>query len=263
MPVDLQLSGRTALVAASSRGIGRACATALGREGAHVVVSSSDADRTDEARAALASEGLSVESEVMDVSSLDDVHRAVGAVLDRVGRIDVLVANGPGPRPCDAADVDLDELTRSMTTTFVSAVALSRAVLPKMRANGFGRIILLSSSTAKEPDEGMVLSNVARAAVGAWGKTLAREVARDGVTVNAILTGSILSERSESLLRAEAEEMGRPYDAYLQEVEATIPAGYIAPPGELASVVAFLASPAAAYVNGVSLAVDGGWMRTV
>jgi 3-oxoacyl-[acyl-carrier protein] reductase len=132
-----------------------------------------------------------------------------------------------------------------------------------MVANGFGRIVNLTSSTAKEPDEDMVLSNVTRAGVVAYGKTLSREVARHGITVNSILTGSVLTARSESLMRREAEAAAVPFEQLMEEAAASIPAGYVSTPEQFVPAVVFLVSPLAAYVNGVALAIDGGYMRSV
>lgn len=258
--MDLELSDKTALVLAASRGIGRAVAEALAREGCHVLVSSSDRSRVEQASAEI--DGR-VDGYVIDVRSAAGVEEAARTILAEHGRVDVLVTNGPGPPPGSAACVSDEQLVDALQANLLSVVQLSRAFLPAMIENGFGRIINLASSTAKEPDEDMVLSNVTRAGVVAYGKTLSREVARHGVTVNSILTGSVLTQRSDDLMRREADAAGVSYDELLREAAASIPAGYIATPEQFVPAIVFLASPLAAYVNGVALAIDGGYMRSV
>lgn len=256
--MDLQLADKTALVVAASRGIGRAVAEALAREGCRVVVSSSDRSRAEQAAIDIGAAG----AYVIDVRSQSSVGAGAEAVLADHGAVDVLVTNGPGPPPVSAATVADALLADALQANLLSAVQLSRAFLPGMIERGFGRIINLTSTTAKEPDEEMVLSNVTRAGVVAYGKTLSREVARHGITVNSVLTGSVLTQRTEDLIRRDADAAGRPYDELLREAAESVPAGYISTPAQFAPAVAFLASPLAAYVNGVVLAIDGGYMRS-
>lgn len=245
---------------ASSRGIGRGVAEALAREGCHVLISSSDAGRVGEARAQI--EGR-VDAYVIDVRSAESVAAGARAILEHHGGVDILVTNGPGPPPGPALAVEDDALASALQANLLSVIQLCRLFVPGMIEQGFGRIVNLTSTTAKEPDEGLVLSNVTRAGVVAYGKTLAREVARHGITVNSILTGSVLTARNENLMRADAEGAGVPYEELLERAAASIPAGYISTPEQFAPAVVFLASQQAAYVNGVALAVDGGIMRSL
>jgi 3-oxoacyl-[acyl-carrier protein] reductase len=258
--MDLQLADKTALVLAASRGIGRAVAAALAREGCTVLIASSDRDRIEQARGEI---GGRVEAYVIDVRSSGSIAAGAEEILGRHGRVDVLVTNGPGPPPGPAATVSDEDLAAALQANLLSAIQLSRAFLPAMIESGFGRIVNLASSTAREPDEDMVLSNVARAGVLAYAKTLSREVAAHGITVNSILTGSVLTARTEDLTRREAEQAGVAYEQLLEEAAASVPAGYIATPEQFVPAIVFLASPLAQYVNGVALAVDGGYMRSL
>lgn len=261
--MDLGLSEKTAVVLAASKGIGRGIARALLDEGATVVITSSNRDNLEKARAELDGDnGGRLHTREMDLYSLSDV-RDVGEEILAKHQPDILVTNGPGPPPCAALDIYHETLEQAITATIRAPIVLSQLFVPAMAERGFGRVVMLASSTAKEPDEGMVLSNLTRAAVVSFAKTLSREVAASGITVNSILTGSVLSERSENLMRAEAEELGKDYDAYVTEAAATIPAGYISTPAEFAAAVVLLMSKQASYINGVSLAVDGGYLRSI
>lgn len=262
--MDLQLNGKTALVVAASKGIGFAAAEALAREGCRVIITSSNTDNLRRAREALASPHRGrVMALVMDVRSPDAIRASAERVLAEHERVDILVTNGPGPKPTEAIATSQEDFTGALQANLLSGVQLCTAFLPGMVAAGFGRIIHLTSSTGKEPDEGMVLSNVARAGVLAYAKTLAREVARHGVTVNAILTGSVMTERTVDLLQRDARAGGISYEEVVRQAEKSIPAGYIASPELFCHMIAFLASPLAAYVNGVSLPIDGGYMRAI
>ena len=261
--MDLGLTDKTALVLASSAGIGRGIAQALLDEGCTVIISSSDEAKLETTRGELSkrAEGR-VHAHRMDLYSLADVSRGAEEIAARY-QIDILVTNGPGPPPCAALEIEEEELLRALVSTVEAPIFLCKRFVPEMKTRGFGRVVMLASSTAKEPDEGMVLSNVTRAAVVSFAKTLAREVAPAGVTVNSILIGSVLSERSEGLMRAEAADAGLPYERYLEEAAETIPVGYISTPEEFAAATVFLSSRQASYINGVSLAVDGGYMRSI
>lgn len=260
--MDLQLKGMTALVTAASKGIGFGVAEGLAKEGCNLVLTASNAERLDAAGAKLRRDhGVEVWTQQLDLRDPQAVRPVLGRIGASVPRIDVLIVNGPGPKPMDAAVLDAATLQAALDTTLKSPVELCRHVLPGMIEARFGRIVFIASSTAKEPDEGMVLSNVTRAGVIAYAKTLSREVARHGITVNAILTGSVLTGRTNELLKFEAEKAGVSLDRFLEEAARSIPAGYICTPSEFAQTIVYLCSKRAAYVNGVSLPIDGGYMR--
>ena len=192
------------------------------------------------------------------------LNRGLDVILDAHPVIDILVTNAPGPATGPAADLAPNQLDAALQTNVGSVVQLCRRCLPGMRERGFGRIINIGSSTGREPDPNMALSNLTRAAVMAYAKTLSREVAKDGITVNTILTGGVLSERTVSLLEGDAKAAGKDMDTFLKEIgEQIFPVGYIATPEQFAPMIAFLASPLSGFVNGVNLPVDGGLMRAV
>jgi 3-oxoacyl-[acyl-carrier protein] reductase len=184
-------------------------------------------------------------------------------VVEEFDGIDIVVLNGPGPRPKDVAALTLDEIRAAIETNLVSGIAVANVVLPGMRQRRFGRILALTSSTAREPDEGMALSSMARAGVLAYIKTVARELGKDGITANAILTGGVLTERLRELMVLEAREAGQNYDDYLACAAASIPVRYIPNPEQFAPTLVYLASPLAGYINGVALPIDGGLMRAL
>lgn len=262
--MNLELKDKTALVIAASKGIGKGAAKALASEDCRVIITSSNQEHLDHAQQEIQAEtGREVATCVMDVTDLEQVQKVSSEILSTYGKIDILITNGPGPKPMPALEVDTETFLNAVNTNLASVVVLCKTFLPSMIENQFGRIINLTSSTAKEPDEEMVLSNVTRAGVVAYGKTLSREVAQHGITVNSILTGSVMSERSVDLLQREAASAGTPYDEFLVECAASIPAGFISTPEQFCYTIPFLASPKSMYVNGVSLPIDGGYMRAI
>lgn len=262
--MELTLKGKSALVSAASKGIGFGVAEALAQAGCNVLITGSHRERLEAAAVRLRERfAVRIEARVLDMRDPGAIATRLQEVTSGFARIDIVVINGPGPKPTEAAALDAGTLQDALDTMLKSPVELCRALLPSMIEARFGRIIFLASSTAKEPDEGMVLSNVARAAVISYAKTLSREVGKWGITVNSVLTGSVLTERTDELLKFEAETAGLPRDRFLEEAAKSIPAGYICTPAEFARPVLFLCSPEAAYVNGVSLPVDGGYMRAL
>jgi 3-oxoacyl-[acyl-carrier protein] reductase len=261
--VDLGLGDKIALVTAASRGIGRAVAEALGAEGATVVICGRRAETLEDARRAVLAAGAPrAEAVVADVATGAGVGRVVRAALDRFGRVDVLVANAGGP-PAGRSDVhDWAAWERAVALLLQSVVELARGVLPGMRERAWGRIINITSIAAKQPVDGLILSNSVRAAVIGFARTLANEEASAGITVNNLLTGYTRTQRVEDLAATTAQTEGAPVREVVARWEAQIPAGRLGEPAELAAVVAFLASERASYITGQSIAVDGGWIRS-
>lgn len=261
--MDLGLTNRVALVIAASKGIGFAVADGLAKEGCNLIITSSNPSNLDAAKQKLEKrhKGINISAYQMDLRDRESVVSTINSIIDSASSVDILVLNGPGPKPMEAKDLDAEVLLRSMSTTVSNFVEACYRIMPTMIASGFGRILFLASSTAKEPDAGMVLSNVGRAAVIAYAKSLSREVASHGITVNSILTGSVLTDRSSELLKFEAVQLGVPMERFLKEAAASIPAGYICSPAEFVNAVVFLCSTHASYINGVSLPIDGGYMR--
>jgi 3-oxoacyl-[acyl-carrier protein] reductase len=262
--LDLQLKDKRALVLAASKGIGAGIARAFAQEGCRVAITSSSRKNISMRRDAIAEEtGAEVTAHVMDVRRPEDAGAKAEQIVAEFDGIDIAVLNGPGPQPQDVGSVQPVDVRSAIDTNLLSGIAVVNAVLPGMKQRGFGRILALTSSTAREPDEGMVLSSMARAAMLAYIKTLARELGPYGITANAILTGSVLTDRLRELMAYKPNECDQDFDAYLASAAATIPARYIPTPEQFAPTLVYLASPIAGYINGVALPIDGGLMRAL
>lgn len=239
--MDLMLAGRRAAVAAASRGLGRACAAALAREGARVAICGRDAAAVE---AAARDDGL-----VPIVADVSDPDGASGFVRDAraaLGGVDVLVANAGGPRPGGFADVsDPAEYARAFALNALSTIAMCREAVPGMQAQRWGRVVAITSISVRQPIPNLILSNTARAGVTGFLKTLAREVARDGVTVNSLQPGMHDTDRMRELGGVEA-------------AAAAIPAGTVGRPEDFGAICAFLCSDSARFVTGAAIPVDGG-----
>ena len=262
--MDLGLRGKIALVSASSRGLGRAIAEELAAEGASLVMCARGEDALRETAASLRrTSGAPVLDVVADVSQPDGVQRVVDAALGEFGRVDILVTNSGGP-PSGAFDTFSAEAWESAARLLLfSAVNLTRAVLPGMKERQWGRILNVTSIAAKQPVEGLMLSNSLRAGVIGFARTLANEVARYGITVNNLLPGYTRTERVEQLARAASEKSGGSVSDAFAKWEREIPIGRLGEPREFAALAAFLASERASYITGSSIAVDGGWIRSL
>ncbi|WP_076263518.1 SDR family oxidoreductase [Intrasporangium flavum] len=257
--MDLGLDGRVALVLASTGGLGAAVATALAAEGAHVVVTGRDAGRAEALAASLPSAvGVGV-----DLTSPDAAATVLGATREAFGDPDVLVLNGPGPAPSRAADLDGAAARAAAETLLVPHVELVRRALPAMRARGWGRVLAIGSSGVEAPLANLTASNVGRAALAAYLKTLATEVAADGVTVNMLLPGRIATDRVAALDAAAADRQGRTVDEVQAASRASIPTGRYGEPAEFGAVGAFLCSDRASYVTGSLVRCDGGLLANL
>jgi 3-oxoacyl-[acyl-carrier protein] reductase len=262
--VDLGLRGKVALVAAASKGLGRAIAEELGAEGASLVMCARGKEAlTDASEAVRAASGVDVLAVPADVSRPDDVTRLVHSAIERFGRIDILVTNAGGPPSGTFESLGPEKWDEAVRLTLLSTVNLCREALPGMRQRKWGRIINVTSISVKQPIAGLMLSNSLRAGVTGFARTLANEVAGDGVTVNNILPGYTQTQRIESLAKAAAERGGSTIDESLKKWTAEIPMRRLGEPREIAALAAFLASERASYVTGASIQVDGGWIRSL
>jgi 3-oxoacyl-[acyl-carrier protein] reductase len=261
--MDLDLTGKHALVCGASAGIGRAAAHELAQLGADVTVLARRAEALRDVLAELPRNGAQAHGWLAaDVAHTDTLRAQVEALV--AGKpVHILVNNTGGPPggPAHAAGIDafLDAFNRHL----VANQALVQVVLSGMRAASWGRIVNVISTSVKEPIPGLGVSNTIRGAVASWAKTLSRELAPFGITVNNVLPGYTDTGRIAQIVRDRVKTSGQSEDAILAGMRQGVPAGRFAQPSEVGGVIAFLCSPAAAYVNGVSLAVDGGRMQSI
>lgn len=259
--MDLGLHGRVAIVCAASQGLGKAVALGLAREGAQVVVCSRNRRRITQAAREISADPrvrASVLPVVADLTRAADVRMLVERTLKRFGRVDVLITNAGGPPV--AAFMDLDDRTweRGVRLTLMSAVRCIRAVLPHMRRRRWGRIVNISSIAARQPIDDLVVSSTLRPGILGLTKVLANRHGHEGITVNNVTPGFILTSRQEEISDARGKALGISRTQYLKRVAREIPARRLGTPDELAHAVVFLASERASYVNGATLSVDGG-----
>lgn len=262
--MDLALRGKVALVAAASRGIGRAIADELAAEGVSLVLCARGEESLRAARDAIAAaSGARVLAVPADVGVPTQVAELVDHGLREFGRIDILVTNSGGPPSGDFDHLVPEMFDDAYRLLLGSVVHLTRALLPGMKQRGWGRIINIASIAAKQPVDGLMLSNSLRAAVIGFARTLANEVAPFGITVNNILPGYTRTERVDELAESTARREGTTAEAVRRRWEEQIPMRRLGEPREIAALAAFLASDRASYVTAGSIAADGGWIRAL
>jgi 3-oxoacyl-[acyl-carrier protein] reductase len=254
---------RVAVVLAASKGLGRACAEALATDGWRLVVCSRTDEGVAETVKALETLGADASGVTADVSQAEDVERVFAHADDTYGRVDALVCNAGGPPPGDFLSLDDDKWLRGYELTLMSAVRAMRAAIPRMRDGGFGRIVVLGSSSVRKPIDNLVLSNAYRPALDGIIKSLAVELGPDGITANMVSPGRLDTERVRDLDAKAADRTGVSADEARAASEAKIPMGRYGAPEDLAAMVAFLVSDAAGYVTGQSVLVDGGMVPTL
>jgi 3-oxoacyl-[acyl-carrier protein] reductase len=261
--MDLGIRDRVALVTGASEGLGFASALALAEEGARLAIAARRPEGLEvAARNLLERSGADVLAVPCNVARLDDVRQFVSRAAEYFdGRLDILVCNAGGPPVGRALDLDDGQWQHGFELTLRSVVALCRAAVPYMRHRKWGRIVAITSTSAREPIDGLTLSNAMRPAVHGYLKTLSRELGPNRILVNAVCPGGYLTARHRELLSAWAADQGTTPEALLEQREAAIPLRRLGEPIELGRVVAFLCSEAASYLSGVSLPVDGGLCR--
>jgi 3-oxoacyl-[acyl-carrier protein] reductase len=242
--MDLGITGKRAAVAAASQGLGFATAAALAAEGVQVAICSRDQSKVDDAVARI---GHGCVGLVADVGTAAGATGFIEAATAALGGVDILVPNAGGPPPGTFADIDdLDAYAKAFELNALSTIAMCKAAVPAMQERGWGRVVAITSISVRQPIANLILSNTARAGLTGFLKTLAREVARDGVTVNSLQPGLHATERMKAL-HADPQQLG-----------GAVPVGFIGDAGDFGRVAAFLCSESARYVTGTALAVDGG-----
>jgi 3-oxoacyl-[acyl-carrier protein] reductase len=262
--LSFSFNDRVVLVTASSKGIGFGVAKRMLESRARVALCARDPEHLDHAQQELteiadAARVFAMAGDIGDAAFLEALVR--GTEKHFKSPISILVNNNGGPPPTDALLATDEQWHRAFDVNFFATVRLCRLVVPGMREQRYGRIVNLTSTTAKEPDPGMVLSNVTRAAVSSFAKTLAREVGPSGITVNTVLTGGCLTDRLKNLIARDIEGTGETLEHAIARAGSTMPVGFIPTPDELANFVLFLASEEAGYLTGTSIPYDGGFTK--
>lgn len=262
--MDMNLAGRHALVRGASQGIGRACAVELARLGANITLMARRAEVLKELAEALPCIGASQKHGflAMDAGDSDGLRVAVQA-LAAASPVHILINNSGGPPPGPVHGAQVDAFLDAYRKHLVANHVVTEIVVPGMQAARYGRIVNIISTSVKEPIRGLGVSNTTRWAVASWAKTLATELAPFGITVNNVLPGSTKTPRIEQIVQTRAQKTGVDAEAMQREMESEIPMQRFADPSEIAAAVAFLASPAAGYITGINVPVDGGRTRSL
>jgi 3-oxoacyl-[acyl-carrier protein] reductase len=257
--MNLNLTGKTALVCGSTQGLGYASAVELALLGANIVLMARNKSKLKEVVQTLdKTKGQTHQYLVADFSHPQNVRNAVESFVQTNGVAHILVNNTGGPAGGTALNADAQEFLQAFNSHLICNHILTQALVTGMKAAGYGRIINIISTSVKVPIAGLGVSNTIRAAVASWSKTLASELGGFGITVNNVLPGFTNTSRADYVIEKRATAGNKTKEEVLAELVAAIPAGRIGQPGEFAAAVAFLASPAAAYINGINLPVDGG-----
>ena len=260
--MDLGITGRVAMVAAASKGLGRAIAESLAREGCRLSVCSRSTDNLDGVRHAIEDRGGEALAVKCDVSNPSELERWYEATEATFGSVDIVVTNTGGPPAARFMSLREEQWRDGIESTLMNVVRLSRLAIPGMQSRKWGRIVNITSLVAKQPLELLTISSTLRAGLSALTKTLADQVARDGITVNALLPGHILTDRQVHLNEIRSKEQGISIDEYAKRVEQSIPMARFGRPEEIGNAVTFLCSERASYITGASLQVDGGIIRS-
>lgn len=263
--MDLGLKGKVAIVSGGSKGMGKASAISLAEEGANVVLCARDSEALEEASVDVVarSSAKQVFTITADMSKSDDIERVFNETMTKWGRIDIAIANVGGPPPGQPTEVTDEQWQAGLELNFMSAVRLSRLAIPVMKKQAYGRIITILSLAIKQPEDNLALSTVSRTATAAFLKTLSTEVASYGITVNAILPGSVETGRLQGVAEMQARFHQRDIANAMKDRLELVPAARFGQPEEVGNLIAFLASERSGFITGLNIPVDGGQLKAM
>ena len=256
--MDLNLEGKRAIVCGSTQGIGREIALQLAGLGASITLIARNEEKLKELLKQLPKAAGTHDYLVADFSKIEELKTQLEKYAPGKTDIQILINNTGGPAPGKASEAGLSEFTQAFSQHLLCNQLLTRAFLPSMKKNQYGRIINIISTSVKEPIKGLGVSNTIRAAVANWAKTISIELAPYGITVNNILPGATATSRLENIIKSNAEKKGISREEIEKEMKSEIPVGRFASPAEVAAAAVFLCTPSASYINGINLPVDGG-----
>lgn len=256
--MEFNLQGKTAIIGGSSKGLGKACAIALAREGVNIVLCARNSDALNQTQKEIESFGVGVLSLSVDMANVDDNKRIVDEAANRFGGVDILVNNSGGPKPGTFRDITEDDLDDAYNSVLKYNIRMINLCLPYMEKKGWGRIINIASVTVKEPAPNMVLSNIFRSAVASYAKTISKELISKGVTINSVCPGYFKTDRVTQLMKARSEAEGISVEEYEQKAIQDFPHKRYMDPQELGDLVCYLCSDQARSINGTTIQIDGG-----
>ncbi|MCF6136399.1 SDR family oxidoreductase [Pseudalkalibacillus berkeleyi] len=263
--MDLQLNGKSVVVTAGSKGLGKATAMEFAKEGAHVIIASRNEEQLSKAKDEIIRESKNehVDYVICDITNPNQINNLVDLAVERNGTIDVLINNAGGPPAGRFEDMNDEDWQYAFELNLLSFIRLSRKVIPHMKEQQNGRIINFASSSIKQPLDNLILSNTFRAGIVGLAKSLSQELAADQIMVNTIGPGRIATDRVAELDGIRANNMGTPYEEFVQYTEKKIPLQRYGTPEEFAKLVVFLGSGANTYITGQSILVDGGMVKAL
>jgi len=262
--MDLGIKDRVAIVAASSKGLGRATALGLAREGVKLTICARDRNALLKTADDIVSEtGAEVLPIVCDVSKTDEIKNLVQETVNKYSKVDILINNAGGPPTGNFQDFSLEDWQKAIELNLFSAITFGKEVVPFMKENKWGRIVNITSYAVKQPVDGLILSNTVRAGITGLAKTMSNELGKFNILVNNICPGRIFTDRITFLAKDRAEKTGKTFDEVIEQMGSDVPVGRIGKPEELANLAVFLSSERASYITGATIQVDGGLTKSL
>ena len=261
--MNFNIKGKVAIVGGSSKGLGKACAVALAREGVNVVLCARNEEALQKTKAEIEVLGVEVLALSVDMASAEDNQRVIDETIRKFGRIDMLVNNSGGPKPGTFRDISTDDLDEAYNSVLKYNIRMIQGCLPYMEKNGWGRIMNITSITVKEPAPNMLLSNIFRSAVVSFAKTISKELIAKGITINNVAPGYFKTDRVTQLMKSRSEAEGISMDDYEQKAIQDFPHKRYMDPQELGDLVCYLCSEQAKSITGTTVQVDGGLVSGV